>query len=445
MKFYGRRQKKTMKRNKELERLLGNETFLKSQMRIAFDITDLLFNSTGVYRYRLNMADSLIKLNIENSINFYYCYYWPFQTKAKKLLKEALPIKLLGLPSLEERLQKFSGLPLMYKTWQILDKNVITPINKGINHRIRLVASNGLDQRSSLYLMHSINAVDIIHHSQEIFFKHRKSKNVITIHDLGPILYPEFHTQMTCFVFKSMFKFTIKCCDLIFVGSNFIRNQIIQLSGINKNRIKLIKCGIEESFKPVKNQDLLSQRLSKYGLEPFSYILYLGTIEPRKNIDLLLKAFHRLPQRHKSVRLVIGGKYGWKNRQLYRNAKQINKNNRIIFTGFIHEEDLPSIMNGAIVFVYPSLYEGFGLPPLEAMACGTPVIASGEGGLSEVIGNAALRLDPYDSKNLVNLIVRVLNSKTLQVELKEKGLARAALFSWKESASEMMSAYETLL
>jgi glycosyltransferase involved in cell wall biosynthesis len=414
-------------------------------MRIAFDMTDLLFNSTGVYRYRLNMADSLIKLDSKNSIHFYYCYYWPFQKKAKKPLDEALPIKLLGLPSLEERLQKFSGLPLMHKTWQILDKKVITPINKRINHRIRLVASNGSDKTSSMHLMRAIDDIDIVHHSQEIFFKHRIAKNVITIHDLGPIVYPEFHTQMTGFIFKNMFEFAVECCDLIFVVSNFVREQIIHCSGIKKDRIKLIKCGIAESFKPVRNQSLLSQRLSKYGLEPFSYIFYLGTIEPRKNIDLLLKAFHHLPQRHKSVRLVIGGKYGWKNRQLSRNEKQINKNNRIIFTGFIPEEDLPFIMNGAIVFVYPSLYEGFGLPPLEAMACGTPVIASGEGGLSEVIGNAALRLDPYDSKNLVNLIDRVLNSKTLQVELKEKGLARAAFFSWKESASEMMSAYETLL
>lgn len=213
----------------------------------------------------------------------------------------------------------------------------------------------------------------------------------------------------------------------IIAVSESTKNDLINLYQIKPEKIKVIYSGIGKQFQPakVKNQ---------YGL-PEKFILYFGTIEPRKNLIGLIKAFQMIKKKNPDLKLVLAGSKGWLYEDIFKTAKG---DKDIIFTGFIKEEDKPALYNLASVFVYPSFFEGFGFPPLEAMACGTPTIVSNNSSLPEVVGEAALMVDSYNLDELAWLMNEVLNDLKLREELKQRGLAQAKRFSWERTARETM-------
>jgi len=165
-------------------------------------------------------------------------------------------------------------------------------------------------------------------------------------------------------------------------------------------------------------------------------------LEKRKNIPTLIKAFYESKRRRTNHKLVIVGKKGWKYDDIFETIDALNLKNEVIFTGYVPKEDLVKFYNTADLFVYPSVYEGFGLPPLEAMACGCPVITSNISSLPEVVGNAGITVNPYDVEELVEAMYRVLNDEDLRKELSKKGLERSKLFSWRKTAEETWKVYE---
>jgi glycosyltransferase involved in cell wall biosynthesis len=179
----------------------------------------------------------------------------------------------------------------------------------------------------------------------------------------------------------------------------------------------------------------------KYGL-PSEYLLYVGTIQPRKNLDTLIEAFYRL-KKSASIedKLVIVGRKGWLYEKLFARIKELHLESEIIFTGFVPDEELPFIYDRARVFLYLSLFEGFGLPPLEAMACGVPVITSNTTSLPEVVGDAGITVSPTDIDGVSAAIMRILSDPPLAAHLREAGRARAALFSWETAARETLAVY----
>lgn len=267
-----------------------------------------------------------------------------------------------------------------------------------------------------------------------------KYKRVVTIHDITPILFPKMHTFFNRLSHKLLLKRALKKADAIIVPSHATRKDLENFFTPSKEKIHVIPWGIKE-IAPVPEANF--QVEGKWGIKG-PYILFVGTLEPRKQVDILLKAFEALAAEMPDIKLVLVGKYGWHCKKLQREIASSPVKNRIIMPGYVPEKDLPIFYSGASVFVYPSLYEGFGFPPLEAMKCGCPVIVSESSSLPEVVGDAGITVS-ISTENLSGAIMKLLKNPVLQNSLKEKGLKRAAEFSWKKCAESTEKVYESLL
>jgi glycosyltransferase involved in cell wall biosynthesis len=277
------------------------------------------------------------------------------------------------------------------------------------------------------------------------FFLNRNVKKVLTLHDLTPILFPEMHTRDTNLTWESSLRLIKNRTDIIISDSLSTKKDCIELLNIPEKRIKIIPLAADEQYKPLKNKDNVIQEINKeYNIDS-PYILFVGTLEKRKNIPTLLKAFYKLKKSDINHKLVIVGGKGWKYTRIFDLIEQLNLQDDVIFTDYVSDEYLVKLYNAADLFVYPSLYEGFGLPPLEAMACGCPVITSNTSSLPEVVGEAGIMIDPNDINSLTESMYTVLTDKGLKEELSKKSLERAKMFSWKKTAAETWKIYEQVL
>ncbi|UXM85521.1 glycosyltransferase family 4 protein [Methanococcus aeolicus] len=297
-----------------------------------------------------------------------------------------------------------------------------------------------------LYLSIGLNniskKIDIIHcmNAEPIYLKPKNAKLITTIYDIIPYIFPETYTFSTSFRFKFILPITLKISDKIIVISHHTKQDIIKHFKIPKDRIKVIHLAANENYKPL-NENEIDKIKQKYNLN-YPFVLYVGGLEPKKNIPTLLKALYKLKKQGIKHKLVITGPKRWKYKSIFETIEKLNLQNEVIFTGYVPDEDLPALYNAADLFVYPSLYEGFGLPPLEAMQCGTPVITSNTSSLPEVVGDAGIMVNPYDVDELANKMYEVLTNDGLRDELSKKGLERAKLFSWKKCAEEHLKVYE---
>jgi glycosyltransferase involved in cell wall biosynthesis len=197
-------------------------------------------------------------------------------------------------------------------------------------------------------------------------------------------------------------------------------------------------------FRPIKGVDLIGAALARYQIvQP--YLLYIGGINARKNIARLLQGFAQVHTRHPQLRLVIGGKRQWQTSEIDAVFRQLDLGEAVHWTGYVRDEDLPALYSGAAAFLFPSLYEGFGLPVLEAMACGTPVITSNVSSLPEVAGDDAILVDPYDVGAIAAAIDRVFEQPDLAARLREQGLMRARQFTWERAGRQTVAVYESVL
>lgn len=264
-----------------------------------------------------------------------------------------------------------------------------------------------------------------------------KCKLVITIHDLSFLRYPEFFSWRKNFWHKQIdIGKLIKRADKIIAISDNTKKDIIELFGVSPNKVTVIHSGIDHNYYVLdigsKNVQSIKQR---YGL-PDRYILYLGTIEPRKNIDGLIRAFDEVKKfDNNDLKLVIAGGNGWKLEEVKKAFEKSPYKSDIKFLGYVDQADKPAIYNLATLFVFPSFYEGFGFPPLEAMACGLPVVSSYASSLSEILGNDAIYVDPYSQSQLVGAIKEGLNNHELREKLKTAGLERSRQYAWSKTAS----------
>jgi glycosyltransferase involved in cell wall biosynthesis len=282
---------------------------------------------------------------------------------------------------------------------------------------------------------------DVYHETNYIPLK-SKAKTIITIHDMTFKTVPDTLQEGIQRYFKKNLSIAAANATKIIAISNKTKEDIIRYFQVPENKIKVIYGGYDKSFRKIKNTNKLEQIRAKYHL-PSSFILFVGTIEPRKNLNLLIQAYAKLPYVfRKNYKLVLAGQKGWVNESFYKEINKLDINNDIIFTGYLPDEDLLFIYNLADIFVYPSLYEGFGLPPLEAMACGVPVITSNSSSLPEVVGNAAILIDPYNTSELADAIERIYRNPNLYQEMSNKGLEQANKFSWEKCAKETLSVYE---
>ena len=257
-----------------------------------------------------------------------------------------------------------------------------------------------------------------------------KAKKIVTsVHDFSFILHKDFHPKERIEHLENNFFKNILKSDIIITGSAFTKQEVINTLDIDENKIKVIHHGVDHELFYIRHDLKLNHKLPK------KFILCVGSIEPRKNLLGLLKAYEMLDvELKKEYKLVLAGFKGWENQEIM-NIINNNKQN-IHYLGFVSDIELSKIYNLASCFIYPSFYEGFGIPPLEAMACGTPVIVSNSSSIPEVCGDAVLYIDPNNTKDIMTKITTLLLNKTLQQELVQKGLQKTEEYSWEKSAQK---------
>ena len=298
--------------------------------------------------------------------------------------------------------------------------------------------------------------VDLFHATEHLLPRFSKVRTVFTLHDLIFLFHPETHKPLNRWFLTLMMPRFLRAADAIIAVSECTRRDAIRFYGITEEKITVIYEGVSPRFRPASPEAVRAVR-EKYSL-PEHFILYVGTIEPRKNLTALLEAFHHFLATCSSLsapcdlrpatcdlRLVIVGKKGWLYESFFHRLRELGLDDRVIFTGYVPDEDLPAIYSAADLFVFPSLYEGFGLPVLEAMACGVPVVCSNTSSLPEVAGDAALLVDPTDVRALAGAMERVLMDKHLRAELRAKGLERAERFTWEGAARETLEVYREVV
>ncbi|MFA6097252.1 MAG: glycosyltransferase family 1 protein [Candidatus Paceibacterota bacterium] len=361
---------------------------------------------------------------------------------------EKLLSNMLGLDTGIEFRLFYNGYKKVRLSYGFLDLPNVKLIESSIPNRILDISSklSGIPEIDRL-----LGGIDIMF-SPHIFLSSlsRKCKSVVTFHDLSFEKYPEFYSKSKSYWHFSMDpKNQAKRASRIITASQSTKNDLISLYGTDPKKIRVIYSGIEQEMKngKIKMENVGAIR-KKYRL-PEKYILYLGTLEPRKNIVGLIKAYELFRTkndiRHSTFdipKLVIAGSKGWLYKEIFDKIDRSPVKNDIILTGFVEEKDKEYIYRLADLFVYPSFYEGFGFPPLEAMSHGVPAITSNVSSLPEAVGDSAIMVDPYDLDELANAIENVLTDDKLRDILIKKGFERIKKFSWQRCARETL---ETLI
>lgn len=271
-----------------------------------------------------------------------------------------------------------------------------------------------------------------------------RTGKVITIHDVFPYVSPKTSTTLDWLIYHFWLPLAVRGVDAVITDSTHSKADILRYFHLKSDKVTVIPAAAGDRYQPLEPAQVQSV-LRRYQLAQ-PYILYVGSIEPRKNLLRLLQAYARLRDDLPAWKLVIvGARNAWKSTPISAELRKLNLTSWVQFTGYVPEEDLPALYNGASLFVFPSLYEGFGLPVLEAMACGTPVITSNISSLPEVAGDAALLVDPYNVDEIAAVMRRVLSDPDLCADLRHRGLERAKEFSWERTARQTLEVYRKVL
>lgn len=370
-------------------------------MKITIDITSLAQKGTGIKEYTLNIVKNLLKIDNENEYVLY--------------------------------------------SWEKIDNDVISQISCYKNYRLRIIniPSFLFFLRDKIKFLFS----GIIMPYTDIFFSpdfalplFLKAKNkFIIIHDLSFIIYPQFFNKKTNIFFKKV-RYSFKAADKVIAVSLNTKKDIIRYLGTDEKKIKVISEGVSKNFSFIPDNEKTTFLKAKYNLN--YYILSVGTLQPRKNFIKLIEAFNVIKDDYPELSLVIAGNKGWLYKEIFKKVSDLQLNKRVIFTGFILPEDLPSLYRGAKAFIFPSFYEGFGIPILEAFACDVPVLLSNTSSMPEVAGSAALYFNPNSAADLAQKIKMVLSDKKLNEDLIKKGQDRLKKFSWEDSACQILELFK---
>lgn len=261
---------------------------------------------------------------------------------------------------------------------------------------------------------------------------------VVTLHDVMPLVLPESGlSPLSRQVFRLATRMTIWTAARLIAGSESARQDFCAHFRVPEEKIKAVHHGVDERFRPRAEEEVVGFR-RRFGLPP-GFLLYLGIDKPHKNLVRLIEAFGRLER--SDLTLAVVGPPSARRSEAREVANRLDLGERVRFLGPVDDDSLPALYSAATALVFPSLYEGFGLPALEAMACGTPVVCSNASSLPEVVGDAAMLVDPYDVDAWSEAMARVLSGEALRSELRRKGLARAAQFTWERTARATLAVY----
>lgn len=416
-------------------------------MRIGIDIHISRFSKTGLYTYVSNLISYLAKARSVESISlFLYGFPWmkePEQVYSMmsenslaqiKYLWPEIPLKTFSRGK-KRRTQSLANL---------IDKKVIFPIWKELmipRSRVSLYASKLL---SAINLGQELQAedIDVFHHPAGLVFPLEVSANVMTISDLIPLKVPYY-----CVGANDWFGDSFKAADkveIIITYSEYVKYEVMETLKMPEDRIRVVPLAAHNQYRSIKDMSLIESKLSEYGILTQPYILYIGSLEGRKNLVRLIEAFYMLKKEAPQIphQLILVGPKSWMHELVFEAIDNLDLQSDVKWLGYVAFEDLPFLLNGADLFVFPSLYEGFGLPPLEAMSCGVPVACSRATSLPEVVGDAGLMFNPYSVKEIAEVMYKALTDDCLRRKLVEKGLQRATKFTWEKTSELTLNAYK---
>lgn len=377
-------------------------------MKIAFDASPLAGEQiSGVGWCEANLIDAVTELHPYDSYRFEY-FTLRHSAEKRKRLKPFAKGKIPLRPSFNS--------PFLYRA-----ATVFLPVP---------------------YRLFFGDWADITHFFNYIVPPFVHGKTVVTVHDMVLHAYPETMRTRTRLLLQLNLKQSMKRADLIVTDSEFSRSEIAKNYPDYAHKVRVVPCGVDlKRFHPVHDPDEIA-RVQRAHQIPGDYFLYLGTLEPRKNLVRLIRAYAKLRERHETVPyLVLAGGKGWQYESIFAAVKRLGLEKYVLFPSYIPAYDMPALYSGAKAFLFPSLYEGFGMPPLEAMACGTPVLTSNAASLPEAVGDAALKVDPLKAGAILRGMEMLLTDKSLCDRLSKAGLARAQQMSWEHAAEKLYAVY----
>ncbi len=271
------------------------------------------------------------------------------------------------------------------------------------------------------------------------------TRTLLTVHDLSFVRAPETSTPVLKAYLDRVVPRSVRRADHVLADSQATKDDLVALYGTAPDKITVLLSGVDAHFQPVDDPDARRRVRERYNIPDGPYIFSIGTVQPRKNYARLAEALAALGPRYGNVRLVIAGGQGWLDSPIYRTIEALNLGERVQFIGFARDEDLPALYSDAACVAYPSLYEGFGFPVLEAMACGTPVLTSTVSSMPEVAGDAAIMVDPYDVDAIRDGLKRLLDDEVLHADLVARGRSQARNFTWARAAEQLGQVYRAML
>lgn len=282
---------------------------------------------------------------------------------------------------------------------------------------------------------------DAVFHGPNFYLPPFRGRSVVTMHDLSPYLWADSHPAERVRYMRSEIELSMRRASVLITDSEYSRKEIAEYFSWPLDRIRAVPLASSDDFFPRSPADLQAA-MQKHALSAGNYSLFLGTIEPRKNIEGLLTAYEQLPEHlRKRWPLMIAGYSGWRSEAIHARMRKVEAQGWARYLGYLPADELPLLMAGARLFVFPSLYEGFGLPVLEAMASGVPVVCSDSSSLPEVAGDAAMMCAAEDVDRLNELIARGLEDEAWRIAARNAGLEQAARFNWSRCADETVEAY----
>lgn len=368
-------------------------------IRIGFDATPLLGPRSGVGSYTSRLLEAMLRTNPE----------WEY------LLYSNRPLGPLE-PELAQARPVVSRLPSKRLIWM----QSLLP---------------ALIQRSQPDLCHFPNAMAPLWQPQPF---------VLTIHDASLFLYSHYHPRMRLLSIRLTLPLLARRAAAVICVSHHARAELVRILKLDPEKVYVVYEAAPAGYRPVADPHELERLRRKYRL-PERFLLHVGTLEPRKNLPRLVRAIHQIRQRGCDISLVLVGAQGWHLNGLGREIERLGLQDAVHFAGYVPGEDLPGLYSLATLFVFPSLYEGFGLPPIEAMACGAPVLCSDRGSLPEICDGAAYMVDPEDEQALADGLLALLGDAEWRAELSRRGQARARAFSWEKAARETALVYRRVL
>ncbi len=375
-------------------------------MKILVNATSLVTLPTGIGRYTLSMYREMMKRFPEEDYTFFYDYYY-----SKELKIQASPL--------------------------------VSKLRGKMVHRRGVIARGARKAKATWTKFSSLfRHFDVYHEPNFVPMDFPASKIVTTVHDLSFMLYPQWHPKERVEFMEKNFASRIELSDVILTVSEYGKREVEKYVGVPGDKIKVVYNAVDERFRPLSKASVTTYlRAKRY---PENYVLFVGAVEPRKNLETLIGAFGDIERSFGNLHLIIVGPKGWLYESVFKKVEELGLTNKVHFTGFVADEELIYLYNGAQVFVYPSFYEGFGIPVLEAMACKIPVIVSNTSSLPELVGDAGMLVDPHSQEGFAEAMRKVLSDKDEAERLSEKGYLRSANFSWEKSAKALMDIFKGL-